>query len=75
MANIWNTLSLINDVSWFLLSQVEKVAELTSKLQEHEHKASYRDVLDEQAIQLHKELQASHTAISEQVNKSFFSFF
>lgn len=49
-------------------SQVEKVAELTSKLQEHEHKASERDLL-------HKELQASHTVISEQVNETLFCFF
>ncbi|KAL1191442.1 hypothetical protein V5N11_034038 [Cardamine amara subsp. amara] len=42
-----------------LKEEVEKVAELTSRLQEHEHKASERDLL-------HKELQASHTVISEQ---------
>ncbi|EOA37878.1 hypothetical protein CARUB_v10011474mg [Capsella rubella] len=49
----------LKEVEAQLKKEVEKVAELTSKLQEHEHKASDRDVL-------HKELQASHTLISEQ---------
>ncbi|AAB71445.1 ESTs gb/AA042402,gb/ATTS1380 come from this gene [Arabidopsis thaliana] len=58
--------SKFEQVEIHLKEEVEKVAELTSKLQEHKHKASDRDVLEEKAIQLHKELQASHTAISEQ---------
>ncbi|XP_010457619.1 PREDICTED: restin homolog [Camelina sativa] len=56
----------LKEVEAQLKEKVEKVAELTSKLQEHEQNASDRDVLDEQAVQLHKELQASHTLISEQ---------
>ncbi|XP_010484892.1 PREDICTED: golgin subfamily A member 4-like [Camelina sativa] len=56
----------LKEVEAQLKEKVEKVAELTSKLQEHEHKASDRDVLDEQAVQLHKEFQASHTLIAEQ---------
>jgi len=45
-----------------------KVAELTSKLQEHEHIAGERDVLNEQVLQLQKELQAAQSSIDEQVN-------
>ena len=49
-----------------------KVSELTSKLQEGEHVASDRDVLNEQVLQLQKELQAAQSSIAEQVSDLFF---
>lgn len=49
-----------------------KVTELGSKLQEHEHSASDRDVLNEQVLQLQKELQAAQSSIAEQVNDLYF---
>lgn len=48
-----------------------KVSELTSKLQEGEHIASDRDVLNEQVLQLQKELQAAQSSIAEQVSDLF----
>ncbi|KAJ0245024.1 Myosin heavy chain [Hirschfeldia incana] len=49
-----------------LKEEVGKVAELTSKMHEHETKASDRDLEDKKSTQLYKELQASHTVISEE---------
>lgn len=48
-----------------------KVAELTSKLQEHEQIAGDRDILNEKVLQLQKELQAAQSSIAEQVNDLF----
>ena len=50
-----------------------KVAELTSKLQENEHIASDRDALNEQVIQLQRDLQAAQSSIDEQVNNDLSS--
>lgn len=41
-------------VSCVFFFQVEKVAELTSKLHEHETKTSEQDSVDEEAMKLHK---------------------
>ncbi|CAN8311304.1 unnamed protein product [Cochlearia groenlandica] len=62
----------LKEVEARLKEEVEKVKDLTAKMQEHEQKASDRDSLDKQAIQLHKELQDSYTVISAEVIETFF---
>ncbi|KAF8390899.1 hypothetical protein HHK36_023198 [Tetracentron sinense] len=43
-----------------------KEAELASRLEEHVHKLHDRDALDEQVLQLQRELHLAHTTIAEQ---------
>lgn len=74
----WMSTYLYTSLMMFLVffsHQVEKVAELTSKLHEHEVKTSDRDLEDKKATQLYKELQASHTVISKEVTEFYFLFF
>lgn len=61
------------------LASAEREAELTSKLEDHEQKARDRRSLDEQVIQIQKDLQLAHATIAELVSFAmcfeFFSFF
>ena len=60
-------------------TSAEREAELTSKLEDHEQKARDRSLLDEQVIQIQKDLQLARATIVELVSFAmcfeFFFFF